>query len=344
VDIRADRTTFEWIASYYGGEMGVRVANRAEFVGVMLANTEFMNVFGVAPLHGRLFNADDAQHSAIVSLPVAARHFGSPESAIGQSLYLEGHLYTIVGVVPASFQFPERTEVWVASARDPAILERTAYNNRVVAKLREGVSVDAANARLATLGGQLAAAYPTSNTNKSFIVRPLREQLVAPVRTTLFVLMGAVGLVLLIACANVANMMLARGTARSREMSVLAALGAGRSRIVRQLLAECLVLALAAGVLGVGIADAGIDGLLLRANQSVPLPRLSDVTIDWRVLLFAFGLCCVSTAGFGLAPAFQASRVNLTDALKQAGARGVMGSSPCAARWSWRKSRCRSCW
>jgi putative ABC transport system permease protein len=325
IDIRADRNTFESIASYYGGEVGVQVANRAEFVGAMLAGTEFMNVFGVVPLYGRLFDADDAQRSAIVSLPFAARTFGRGESAIGQPLHLEDRIYTIVGVVPTSFQFPEGTDVWVASARDPAILERTAYNYRVVAKLREGVDIAAANARLATLGAQLAAAYPNSNKNKSFTVRPLREQLVVPVRTTLLVLTGAVGLVLLIACANVANLMLARATGRSREMAVRAALGASRWQIMRQLLAESLVLAFAAGVLGVVIASICTDALLLRGSHGVPLPRLTDVTIDWRVLLFAIGLCCVSSIGFGLAPAFQASRVNVSDALKQAGARGVLG-------------------
>jgi putative ABC transport system permease protein len=324
IDIRADRSTFESIASYYGGEVGVQVANRAEFVGATLANTEFMNVFGAVPLYGRLFNADDAQRSAIVSLPFATRNFGSGESAIGRPLHLEDRTHTIVGVVPASFQFPERTEVWVASARDPEILERTAYNYRVVAKLRERVSIEAANARLATLGAQLAAAYPNSNRNKSFTAKPLREQLVMPVRTTLLVLTGAVGLVLLIACANVANLMLARATARSREMAVRAALGASRWQIVRQLLAESLVLALAAGVLGVVIASICTD-LLLRGSHGVALPRLTDVTIDWRVLLFAIGLCVVSSMGFGLAPAFQASRVNLSDALKQSGARGVLG-------------------
>jgi len=124
LDIRADRNTFESIASYYGGEVGVQVANRAEFVGAMLTSTEFMNVFGGAPLYGRLFDADDAQRSAIVSLPFALRNFGSGESAIGQPLQLEDRTYTIVGVVPASFQFPERTEVWVASARNPEILDR----------------------------------------------------------------------------------------------------------------------------------------------------------------------------------------------------------------------------
>jgi putative ABC transport system permease protein len=324
IDIRADRDTFESIASYYGGEVGVQVGSHAEFVGAMLVSTEFMNVFGVAPLSGRLFNADDTQRSAIVSLPFATRNFGRGEGAIGQPVHLEDRTYTIVGVLPSTFQFPERTEVWVASARDPENLNRTAYNYRVVAKLREGVRIETANARLATFGAQLAAAYPDSNTNKSFTARPLREQLVVPVRTTLFVLMGAVGLVLLIACANVANLMLARATARSREMAVRAALGASRWQILRQLLAESLLLALAAGTLGVVIASICTDVLLLRGSDGVPLPRLTEVTIDWRVLLFAIGLCCLSSVGFGLAPAFQASRVNVSDALKQAGARGVL--------------------
>jgi putative ABC transport system permease protein len=325
VDIRADRDAFESIASYYGGEVGIQVADRAEFVGAMLTDTEFMNIFAVVPLAGRLFSADDAQRAAIVNLAFATRNFGSGESAVGRPLHLEGRAYTIVGVVPSSFQFPERTEVWVASARDPENRNRSAYNYRVVAKLREGAPLDTVNARLDTLGARLAAAYPNSNANKSFTARALREQLVTSVRTTLLVLMGAVGLVLLIACANVANLMLARATARSREVAVRAALGAGRWPIVRQLLVESLVLALAAGVLGVAIASISTDALLLRGSQGVPLPRVTDVTIDWRVLLFAIALCAASSVGFGLAPAFQASRVDLVDALKSGGARGVLG-------------------
>src|SRR5262245_23369796 len=325
VDIRADRGAFAAIATYYGGEMGVQVAGRAEFVGTMLTGTEFMHVFGVSPVYGRLFDADDAQRAAIVSLPFATRNFGGGERALGQSLSLEDRVYTIVGVAPSAFQFPARTEVWVASAHDPEVLERTAYNYRTVAKLGDGVSVEAVNARLATLAAQLAAAYPNSNANKSFTASPLRDQLVAPVRTTLLVLMGAVGLVLLIACANVANLMLARATARSREMAVRAALGGTRWQIVRQLLAESLVLAFAAGVLGIVIASVSTDLLLLRGSHAVPLPRLADVAIDWRVLIFAIGLCVASSVGFGLAPAFQASRVDLSDALKQGGARGVLG-------------------
>jgi putative ABC transport system permease protein len=325
LDIRADGDTFESIASYYGGEMGVQVADRAEFVGAILVNTEFMQVFGVTPLAGRLFNADDAQQSSIVGAAFASRNFGSAERAVGQRLHLEDRTYAIVGVLPASFQFPERADVWVAAARQPYNVNRTSYNFRVVAKLRQGVPVESANAKLSTLATQLAAAYPDSNTNKSFSARSLRDQLVVPVRTTLVVLMGAVGLVLLIACANVANLLLARATARSREMAVRSALGASRWQVVRQLLAESLVLALAAGMLGVAIASIATDTLLLRGAGGVALPRLADVTIDWRVLLFAVGLCGVSSVVFGLAPAFEASRVNLSDALKRTGARGVLG-------------------
>jgi predicted permease len=325
LDIKSDGDTFESIANYYGGEMGVQVADRAEFVSAILVNTDFLNVFGVTPLAGRLFNADDAQQSAIVSATFASRNFGTAERAVGQRLHLEDRTYAIVGVLHESFQFPERAEVWIAAAPTPYNVNRTSYNFRAVAKLRQGVPVESANAKLSTLATQLAAAYPDSNTNKSFSARSLREQLVVPVRTTLVVLMGAVGLVLLIACANVANLLLARATARSREMAVRSALGASRWQVVRQLLAESLVLALGAGILGVIIASVATDALLLRGGSGVALPRLADVTVDWRVLLFAIGLCCASSVVFGLAPAFEASRVNLSDALKQAGARGVLG-------------------
>jgi predicted permease len=326
IDIRDQRRLFDAIAIYYGGQMGVQVAGHAEFVGAMLTGTEFMNVFGVTPLHGRLFDASDAQQSAMVSLAFANRNFGGGEAAVGKSLHLEDRTYTIVGVVPAVFQFPARTDVWIASSHDPDNRARSAYNYRAVAKLKADVAIDAANAQLATLGRQLASAYPDSNTDKTFSVTPLRDQLVGSVRTTLVVLMGAVGLVLLIACANVANLMLARATGRSREMAVRVAIGATRPRIVRQLLAESIVLAIGAGVLGLVIASVCTDALLVRAGSGVPLPRLTDVSIDMRVLLFAMALCCASSVGFGLVPAFQASRVDLADALKQGGARGVLGA------------------
>src|SRR5262245_58694881 len=145
VDIRAENSAFESIASYYGGEMGVQVAGRAEFVGAILVSTEFTTVFGVSPIAGRLFNADDAQQSAMVGAGFAGRNFGSAERAVGQRLHLEDRDYTIIGVLPAAFQFPERAEVWIAAAREPYNLRRTAYNFRAVARLRSGMSVEAAN-------------------------------------------------------------------------------------------------------------------------------------------------------------------------------------------------------
>ncbi len=332
VDLQDQRQTFDSMGYYYGGELGIQVASRAEFVNTWFVSPGFMNVFGVVPLHGRTFNADDPERSAIVSAAFAARNFGNPSAADGQSITLENRTYTIVGVAPLGFHFPPKAEVWIASPAKPEFANRTSYNYRTVARLRDGVSLDAANARLAALGSQLGAAFPVSNGQKTFTAVALRDQLVSGVRTTLYFLMGAVGLVLLIACANVANLLLARATARSREMAVRAALGATRWQIVRQLLAESLALAVVAGAFGIAIAYISTNLLVLRGAAAVGLPRLDDVSTDWRVLLFAVGLCFVCSVGFGLAPAFQAARVNLQDALKQAGSRGVLGGQSVSLR------------
>jgi predicted permease len=185
---------------------------------------------------------------------------------------------------------------------------------------------------LVALGNRLAQAYPDSNQNKSFRAKLLRVQLVSSVSSTLWVLMGAVGLILLIACANVANLMLARATERSREMAVRAALGASHITIVRQSLTESLVLAFTGGVFGVIFAAVATRLLLLKMTDAGSLPRLADVTLDWRVVLFAIAACFVSSIIFGLAPALQSSRVNLADALKQAGTRGITGGQPAKLR------------
>ena len=216
-------------------------------VGVQRVHPDFFRVFGVAPASGRLFHREDALRSAIVSLGFAQRHFGGATAALGKSVRIGSAPHEIVGVMPPAMKFPAATEVWAAAPLEPSNRNRSGHNYRVVAKLAPGVSVEAANARLSSLGTQLARAFPDSNGRKTFVASPLRDTLVRGVRATLFVILGAVALVLLIACANVANLIMARASGRSRELAVRAALGAGRRHIVRQLLAESVVLAVIGG-------------------------------------------------------------------------------------------------
>src|SRR5207248_992717 len=244
------------------GEMSVQLSKSAEYVGAYLVDPDFFHVFSMPLLAGRPFAADDAGRVAVVSAGFAQRRFGSAAAALGQTVAIDGVTYSIIGVAPALFDFPKQTQVWAAISPVPENRSRSAYNYRSVAKLRAGVTLPAANAQLQAMASRLAAAFPDDNRQKSFTVTSLQDQLSATVRSTMFILMGAVGLVLLIACANVANLMLARATARSRELAVRAALGAGRSELISQLLAESTVLAAVAGLFGIGLAAWGTKALL----------------------------------------------------------------------------------
>jgi putative ABC transport system permease protein len=228
--------------------------------------------------------------------------------------------------MPSGMQFPAKTDVWAAAPVEPDNRNRAGHNYHAVARLAPGVGVEAATAHLSALALQLARAFPDTNGRKTFLVAPLRDSLVSRVRSTLFVIMGAVALVLLIACANVANLMLARAAGRSREVAVRTALGAGRHHIVGQLLAESLVLAAVAGAAGLLFARAGTDALLRVGSRYMPLPRLSEVHTDWRVLLFTAAVSVITAILFGLAPARQTSRVNMSEALSQNGSRGSLGA------------------
>ncbi|HYL74889.1 MAG TPA: ABC transporter permease [Bryobacteraceae bacterium] len=323
LDIRTSGQIFDAVSYHVGGEMGVQIAGRAEFTGAYFVNPEFFAVFGVQPSYGHVF---DSETQAAVSFSFAQRNFGDPASALGRTLSIENRTYQIAGVLPAGFDFPGRANVWVPAPVKPDNLNRTSYNYRTVARLKRDVTLEAAEAALATIGTRLASAYPSSNRDKSFTAVPLRDQLVGPVRTMLYLLMGAVALVLLIACTNVADLMLARATARSREMSVRAALGAGRWQIVRPLLVESLVLALLGGALGLIFAYFGTGALVRMSATQVPLPRLNEIHVDWLVLAFVSGVSLLASLLFGLTPAWQASRVDLNDALKQGGSRGATGS------------------
>jgi predicted permease len=325
IDIATEPGIFEAFSYYQGGEMGVQLGDRAEFVGAALVHPSFFRVFGLAPVAGRSFTPDDAEESAMVSVGFALRNYGSAAAALDRSVFIDSRSYRIVGVMPPSMQFPERIDVWAASTREPANRNRTGHNYRTVAKLAPGVSVQLVNARLAQVAGRLAAAFPVSNHDKTFTAITLRDSLASQVRPMLFALMVAVVVLLLIACANVANLMLARGEARVREVAVRAALGASRGQIAGQLLVESLVLATIACVFGLLVAYFGTRALLRFGTSYVPLPRLNDVHIDWRVLGFCLSVSLVTTIACGLLPAMRAARVSVAEALNHGSTRGAIG-------------------
>jgi predicted permease len=235
-----------------------------------------------------------------------------------------GKSFPITGVLPPRFHFPNETDIWLpANVVFPETESRSAHNYRVVGRLKPDVSLEQAQAQLTAIGARLEQQYPDSDKGKSVAVTRMRDEMVRDVRLTLLLLLGAVGLVLLIGCANVANLLLAKATARTREIAIRAAVGASRGRIVRQLLTESVLLAAFAGCAGLLLARWGADVLVALAPGNIP--RLAESGIDGWVLAFTLGLSMAASLLFGLAPALQVSRVDLNETLKQGAGRGVAG-------------------
>ena len=323
-------TAFESMA-YYGGEQAAIIVGRsAVYAQTTVVGPEFFRVFHIAPAVGREFSTEEAKQggtgAAIVSNSFSTAHFGGSNQALGQTIRFGDRTLNVVGVMPAGFTFPDKNDVWLpVNSFIPEGDSRSAHNYRVVARLKPGVPVSQAQTQLTAIGTRLEEKYPDSNQGKNVSVLPLRDSIVGDFRLTLYVMLAAVSVVLLIACANLANMLLAKAVARTREIAIRTAVGAGRGRIVRQLLTESLVMALLAGGIGVALAFWGTRILVAIAPGEVP--RLAEAGIDSRVLLFALAVSVAASVLFGLAPALQVLRVDLNNSLKQGSSKTVSGSA-----------------
>ncbi len=323
-------TAFSAMAYYDDDSTAVMSGQSAEYAHVAEATREFFQVFTVEPVAGRLFSAEEQKPggpgAVVISYGYWQSHFGANSNAIGQSVRMLGKSFNIAGVMPPQFHFPNETDIWLpANVVFPETTSRSGHNYLVVGRLKPDATLEQAEAQMTAIGARLEQQYPDSNKDKSVAVTRMRDEMVRNVRVTLYLLLGAVALVLLIGCANVANLLLARATARTREIAIRAAVGASRGRIVRQLITESVVLAAVAGCAGLLLANWGADALVALAPTNVP--RLAETGIDGRVLLFTLGLSVAASLLFGLAPALQISRVDLSETLKQSGSRAVGGKA-----------------
>lgn len=296
-----------------------------EYLHADTVTANFFSVLGVAPALGRTFTTDDgrpgAPLTAVLSYGLWVRRFGAQPQVVGQDLLLNGAKYTVAGVMPRGFQFLDpQVDLWVPAQWDSGYIDekKTDHFLKVIARLRPGISAQQAGAAMAVLGKQLATGDASDLTA---VVVPLREQVAGEMRPTLLLLLGAVGLLLLIACANVANLLLARGSARAAELAVRLALGARRRRVIEQMLVESLVLSGAGGAAGLGLAVLA-TGLL---GQLIP-PGISDFSapvMSVPLLAFAVSVSIATGVLFGILPALRGSRVELVGPLKQGGRSGV---------------------
>jgi putative ABC transport system permease protein len=323
VDIKTKNQSFESMAMYQMSAMNLTGEGNPEEISAGAVSPNLFPMLGVRPLRGRWFIEEEEQpgkdSTAILSYGLWQRRFGADPGAIGKNLTLNGKLYTIVGILPSGFRFPQKTDLWIPLALSPADLrEREMHGTEVLAKLKPGVELQRVQAELNAIASHLASQYPNVDQGLGLLVIPLQEARVGGVRPALLVLFGAVGFVLLIACANVGNLTLARSLKRQREMAIRAALGASRSRIAWQLLVESVLLSLAGGVFGLLLALWGVDAL--RSFAPANTPRLDELRVDPGVLCFSFAISALAGILFGLVPAIQSSRADLNSSLKEHGA------------------------
>ena len=330
-------TTIEGFAGYAKTTKLLRGSSGQERLTAVQADLNLFSVLGAEPLLGRTFRSDDALDVAVISSRLWREHFNSDPSLPGRVVSLDDHPMTVLGVMPDAFQFPyaaaslmpgalveSRTDVWVPL--EPRVLptgELRRGRLSVISRLKPGVPIDAALAELRVIGGRVEAQLARDGTRIGVRLEPLTNVVLGPIRRSLWMLFAAVGLVLAAACANMANLLLARMTVRTREVVTRAALGAGPSRLIRQFLAESVLLSVAGGLAGAALAHWGTR--LVASLGAGTIPRAHEIALDWRAFAFLLFICLITAVLFGLAPAFTAASVNVHDVARASSGSASLG-------------------
>lgn len=335
VDWRDQNKTFAGMSAAFNGNFNLTGDGEPERIDGATITSTLMDVLGVPAQLGRTFQPDDdssgGQSVVLISDGLWKRRFGADQNIVGRSITIDEAPYTVIGVMPSGFQFPAKSDLWMLGRDRNAVSlslisqfpendwthERDAHFLRVVGRLRAGASLSQAQSDIAGIARRAEQEFPKTNAGLGSMVVSLHTQVVGQVQSLLFILLGAVAFVLLIACTNVANLLLARSVNREREMAIRVAVGAGRWRLVRQLLTESFMLSLAGGLAGL-LLSTWVVALFIKLSPG-DIPRLDEATVDFRLLSFTFVISLVTGIGFGLLPAFHGTRVSLSRSLKEGG-------------------------
>ena len=331
-DWRTHNQSFEKMGVYNRASYNLTGAGEAERIVTGQVSADLFSVLRVNALHGRVFTNEEDKPGGtpvvVLSYPLWQRRFGGQTSILNQAITLNNKSYTVIGIMPESYLYPSRVEMWVPVGQ---LSDQPSWQSRGnhpglygVARLKPGVTFEQAEADMNNIAANLEKQYPDSNTATRVRMRWLMEIFVVDVRRTLWIIFAVVGAVLLIACANIANLLLARATARRKEMAIRTAVGASRWRIARQLLTESILVSMIGGALGLLLAYGGVQLILYMSPTAIPRSR--EIGLDWIVLVFTIGISFVTGILFGLIPAIQAGEVDVNETLKETG-RGTSWTS-----------------